>query len=192
MILTLQQKFEVELPAGWRELPPAHVLAVGDWIFEWVEEIGTIPELKPNLIRALGETADFVLANLSEDRSWVAVIDSADPSRVRGVASIVALSVDEASERISSPKVPVVGSVVWVSERFETTIANFPAVVLHNVGVNNAAGIPELAERYVGTVFSGDSLVVQLEILAEDLDVFSDIVALGSSVLAGLRFVDEA
>jgi hypothetical protein len=190
MILTLEQKFEVELPTGWRELPPAHVLAVGDWIFEWVEEIGVRPDLKPNLIRALGETADFVLANLSENRSWVAVLDPSDYSRVRGVASVVALPASEAADSITAPAVPI-HAVNWMSEQFDTTIAGSPAVVLHDIAVHESLVGPELAERFVGTVFSGDSSVVQLEILAEDLDVFRDIVALGTTVLAGLRFVDE-
>jgi hypothetical protein len=210
MILTLEQKFDVELPTGWYELPPAHVLALGHWIYEWVEEIAT-PERKENLIRALGETADFVLANLSENRSWVAIMDPIDSGRVRAVASVATLAPGEAADSITNPELPIVGAVSWFSERYEQTIANFPAIVIHDIAVYpSLSGDSDVAERYVGTVYpslSGDSdvaeryvgtvypnsdgSVVQLEILAEDIGVFDDIIVLGNSVLDGLRTADQ-
>ena len=190
MILTVEQGFEIELPTGWRELPPAHVLAVGSWIFEWVEELDVAPELKPGLIRSLGEAGDFVRANLNLNRSWVAVLDPSDSSRVRAVTSIVAMSADEASHI----DVAVLSAVVWHRNVSETTVAGHRAVVLHDLGVyTDTLGDPTLAERFVGTVYpAGSDSVVRLEILAEDTETFGDIVALGTRVLDGLAFVDEA
>ena len=190
MILTVEQGFQIELPTGWRELPPAHVLAVGSWLFEWVEELGVAPELKPQLIHSLGEAGAFVLANLNLNRSWVAVLDPSDHSRVCAVASIVAMSTDEAS----NTEVPIISAVVWSTNQTETTIAGHPAVVLHNIGVyTDTLGDPTLAERFVGTVYPAHSdSVVRLEIFAEDTTVFGDIVTLGTRVLYGLALVGEA
>lgn len=190
MILTLRQKFDLELPTGWRELPPAHVLAVGHWIFEWVEELGTAPELKADLIRSLGEAANFVLANLSDDRSWVAILDPSTRGRVVAVASIDAMP----RVRADDTAIPVGGVVVWRTDIHECTIAGHDAVVQHNLGVyTDNLGDPTLAERYVGTVYPEDSDdAVRLDILAESIDVFGDIVAHGNRVLDGLAFATEA
>jgi len=193
VILTVQQKFELDLPALWRELPPAHLLASDAWRFEWVDELRVPVEHKEALLDSLRYSSLFAMDKTTPGRSWVAVIDPA-LGVVRALASIVTIELTDVAFpdfwRLGVPDFPVDGVEPWTSQRFEVELAGHPAIVVHDIGaytfdLNGAV----IAERYVGTVFpDAGSTVVQLEILAEDLEAFDDIVAVGNAVLDGLRF----
>ena len=195
MILTVQQKYELDLPALWRELPPASVMENDGWIFEWVDEMTISVECKEDLLESLGYAASFAMGKMTPGRSWVAIID---PARglVRAMASIVTIDLSDdffpEYYTVSTPALPVEGAVSWNAQTTDATLAGHPAVVVHEVAAYNFdEDGPVISERYVGTVFPDTSnTVVQLEILAEDLESFADIVATGNAVLGGLRFAD--
>jgi hypothetical protein len=197
MILTLKQKFELDLPVGWRELPPASVLATDTWIYEWVEVAGVPVECRESLAGELQLAASLILSNLDQSRTWMTVADPTDPSIVGALASIVAFEpVDSDSpssvSAIGRPALPEDRTVSWMAETIETTIADHPALVLHDTFVFTFERGPELIERYVGTLFpDAPSDIVQLEILTSNTSSFGDLVGLGNAVLAGLRETHE-
>lgn len=193
MILTLKQKFELDLPAGWRELPPASVLATDSWIYEWVEVAGVPVDCRESLAGELQLAADLILTNLDQSRTWMVVADPADPSVIGALASIVAFEpvdsdIPSAANHIGRPALPADKTVSWMAETIETTLAGHPALILHDTFVFTFVRGPELIERYVGTLFpDAPSDIVQLEILTHNTSAFGDLIALGNTVLAGLR-----
>jgi hypothetical protein len=195
MIVTVQQRFELELPSLWRELPPASVLASDDWRFEWVDELSVDVERKEELLDSLFYAAAFVLDKMDDGRSWVAIIDPR-LGIVRAMASITTLELTEdafpAYYELAVPEMPLLGAIIWSSQNSEATLAGEPAIVLHEIGAYNfEENGATMSERYVGTVFpDSGSTAVQLEILAEDLGAFADIVASGNALLGGLRFAE--
>ena len=77
MIVTVHQRYELELPPLWRELPPPSVLTSDGWRFEWVDELSVHVDRKETLLESLFYAAAFVIAKMDDDRSWVAIIDPA-------------------------------------------------------------------------------------------------------------------
>jgi len=195
VIVTVHQRYELELPPLWRELPPPSVLTSDGWRFEWVDELSVHVDRKETLLESLFYAAAFVIAKMDDDRSWVAIIDPA-LGIVRAMASISTISLTGDSVRayldVAAPALPLTGGIVWSAQNTEATLAGHPALVLHEFGAFNfEENGARISERYVGTVFpdSGNT-AVQLEILAEDTEAFGDIVAAGNAVLDGLRFAD--
>jgi hypothetical protein len=193
MILTVHQRFELDLPTLWREFPPTSVLASDGWRFEWVDEISVPVECKEGLLESLRYAAEFVLEKMDDNRSWVAVIDP-ELGIVRAVASLVTIALRDDVfpdyHVVAVPEVPVLGAIAWHGQNTEETLGGHPAIVLHEVGAYNfEENGAVISERYVGTVFpdAGDT-AIQLEILAEDIAAFADIVATGNAILEGLRF----
>jgi hypothetical protein len=198
MILSLEHEYELDLPAGWHEMPPAAVLRSADWVYEWIEGDLDVPSTsRENLARALEGTAQFVVEHDQKDRVWIALIDPTFPEVVLGVASIIAYrpTVNISPGLVgtaSTPPLPRNGSLSWARQKTTTTLANLPAIVLHELLIAPVDGVNVVTERYVGTVFPDFiPLVVQLELLATDLTVFADIVQSGDEILEGLRFTGE-
>lgn len=192
MILTVQQRFELELPRLWRELPPASVLAFDEWRYEWVDELDVAFERKENLLESLLYAASFAMDKMIDGRSWVAVIDP-ESATVTAVASLTTINLTDDSvesyTQLAGPEMPLQGGIVWSSQTTEATLAGHPGIVLHEIGAYNfEENGATLSERYVGTVFpDAGGTAVQLEILAEDTAAFGDIVASGNALLDGLR-----
>jgi hypothetical protein len=194
---SVQQDIELELPHHWRELPPAPVLGSHDWIFEIVEETAWPAQQREALAVSIEECAQFALAHVEQDRSWIAIIDPR-VGLVRAIASIVTIELTD--ERVAdlvgftTPDMPLLGAHLWSTQRSQERLAGHPSTVVHDIAAYNFdEGGPVIAERYVGTVVPDTgTTAVQLEILAEDLSSFDDIVATGNGVLDGLRLVDAA
>ncbi|CAN5346642.1 hypothetical protein BH11ACT2_BH11ACT2_02600 [soil metagenome] len=138
MILTVHQRFELDLPALWRELPPASVLACDDWRFEWVDELKVSVEHKEELLESLYYTGAFVMDKTVDGRSWVAVIDP-----VRGlVPALASIKTIELADEVfpdyhllAVPALPLLGAVPWNAQSSETTLGGQPAIVVHQIGV---------------------------------------------------------
>ena len=193
MILTVHQRFELDLPMQWRELPPAGVLTSDEWRFEWVDELHVTVERKEELLESLHYAAAFVLDKMDDGRAWVAVIDP-QLGVVRAMASLRTIPLTDDAfphyHELAVPEMPLLGAIIWHSQNTEATLAGHPSIVLHELGAYNfEENGAMISERYVGTVFpdASDS-AIQLEILAEDVAAFSDLVATGNAVLDGLRF----
>ena len=193
MILTVHQRFELDLPATWRELPPASVLASDEWRFEWVDELLVSVERKEELLESLFYAAVFVMDKMDDGRSWVAVINP-ELGIVRAMASVITIPLTDDTfphyHELAVPELPLHGAIIWHSQNTEATLGGNPSIVLHELGAYNFDDNgPMISERYVGTVFpdASDS-AIQLEILAEDVAAFTDLVATGNAVLDGLRF----
>jgi len=192
MILTVQQRFELDLPTNWRELPPASVMATSEWLFEWTDEAPIMADRKGALAKSLADAAAFALEKMNRSRTWVAIIDP-NLGLVRAMASITTIELSDDIfpyySVIASPEIPVDGAISWVNTDSDAVLAGEPAIIVHGIGAYPSADGAVMAERYVGTLFpDAGSTAVQLEILAEDLESFRDIVASGNAVLAGLRF----
>jgi hypothetical protein len=196
VILTVHQRYELELPTLWRELPPSSVLESDGWRFEWVDELSVTVDRKETLLESLYYAASFVLNKMDDGRSWVAIID---PVRglVRAMASIATIPLTDDSVYgyldVASPDLPLRGAIVWNTQNTEANLGGHPAIVLHEFGAYNfEENGASISERYVGTVFpDAGNTAVQLEILSEDTSAFADIVAAGNAVLDGLRFAVE-
>jgi hypothetical protein len=193
VILTVHQRYELELPTLWRELPPTSVLASDGWRFEWVDELSVTVDRKETLLESLSYAAAFVMDKMDDGRSWVAIIDPV-LGLVRATASIATIPLTDDSVYgyldVAAPRLPLSGAIVWNTQNTEATLGGHPAIVLHELGAYNfEENGASISERYVGTVFpDAGNTAVQLEILAEDTTVFADIVAAGNAVLDGLRF----
>lgn len=197
MIVEVARRVALELPTGWRELPPPAVLATGAWICEWVEESKAPVECRADLADSLAVAADFVLMRSDDERAWILMTDPTD-SVVIGLASVavqhpVSAAIEAEAERFVEAPITVETASLWARLSAPTTLAGFPASVAHDiVQVEYPAGL-RITERYVGTVFPDAGIgAVQLEIDAGSLDAFDDIVAFGDAVLGTLMLVDEA
>lgn len=195
MIVSLAPRIELALPAGWHELPPAAVLAAGDWVYEWVEHPSVPAERRGQLAHELTALGEFVRAIGSDDRVWMLVLHD-DGSALRGLASLrmqdAASAADpELAEGFAAA--PVVLDVVhlWARSTALDVVADFPATIEHDVLTIDYSSGPVVSERFVGTAFPDQGVAaVQLELTGYDLASFADIVATGREVLTALRVVD--
>jgi hypothetical protein len=185
VILSVQQ-VELELPAGWYEMPPTNVLESSDWLFEWVESSGIPQHSRADYALALAHAGELVHAAFEADRQWIAITS-------RGTLVALASMVARRPELISSvPDFRVPDVRLWDRDLTYAQTVCGARISVHEFAVADMGAGPTVGERYVGTVYpTSADLAVQLEIVTDNLAAFDDMVAAGDMALAGIRLVPE-
>ncbi|MDM4762448.1 hypothetical protein QT381_05450 [Galbitalea sp. SE-J8] len=216
----MARSVELDLPRGWRELPPASVLAGEGWIFEWIEESNAPAGRRAQLAADLRIAASFALAR-ARDGAWLLVTDPDDFSVVHGLASLRVQSAEVAADERAAAEFAAAsgagalgsgaggsgalgsgaggagalgaGAVSWLHTVALATVGRFPAEVVHEFAVAEFPAGADVIERCVTTVFPDVAAhAVQLELDAHSVGVYDDIVAVALGALAGIRFADPA
>lgn len=186
MILEVEESVELELPTGWRELPPAPVLENEDWLWEWVECTEPDCDRREALAEGMRQVAGFARIHDRDGRVWAAVIDDAR----REVTAVAAFSTRLAEEDVPVPAFFTPGSEPWSRRVAIRTTRRGRLVSVHDIVMVPARRGSVLTERFVGTLTPvGRTTAVQLTVIALSLDSFVDIVAEGERALERLRLV---
>lgn len=188
MIVTVEEAVELVLPAGWRELPPAHVMATDDWMWEWVECTEVACDKRETFTRSLVTLSRIARAASGGGRTWILL---SGPALGTAAAGLAAISLVEPTEADTVPDFLVPGGVGWWRSESATRVPFGDVAEVHDILVSPLPGTDEslVVERYIGTVTSSSShLKVRLEMFSPSVDAFGDIVAAGESALDGLRF----
>jgi hypothetical protein len=185
MILTLEESVELDLLPGWRELPPARVLATDDWMWEWVECTEVACDRRERFTAALGRASQFVREVGASERLWMIVSDPSGPPERMAVAAVSVVSRDDVAV---VPESLIDGLHVFAREERSLALPVGELHSIHDLVVVPDRGIPILGERYVGWLTREEHQpIVRLELLCGSVDAFTDLLALGESALVGTR-----
>jgi hypothetical protein len=122
---------------------------------------------------------------MNQERVWVVITDPDFPLYVSAIASIDTIVLVDGL--VPVPLLPVDGGVLLADVTSAATLGGLPASVVYQLGAYDFEPGTRLTERYVGTVITpGATEGVQLDILADELWSFDDIVAAGNAVLDGI------